>query len=298
MSHPDESSAQTHRRALAIVLALTLAYTAFEVIGGLLTNSLALLADAAHMLTDVGGLALALFATWIAQRPATPQKTYGYYRVEVLAATVNAVLLLGAGAYVLYEAFQRLQDPPEVISTPVLVVAVIGLVVNLIGMRVLRGGAQVSLNLEGAFLEVLSDLLGSVAVIVAALVMWRTGWYYADPLASVVISVMIVPRTWRLLSSAVHVLLEGAPANVDLKQVEAALLALDEVEQVHDLHVWTLTSGLNALSAHVLVRGVDGLAGGQRALERMNALLRERFDLHHTTIQLEYRDLQPGEPDF
>lgn len=298
MSHPDESSAQTHRRALAIVLALTLAYTAVEVIGGLLTNSLALLADAAHMLTDVGGLALALFATWIAQRPATPQKTYGYYRVEVLAATVNAVLLLGAGAYVLYEAFQRLQDPPEVISTPVLVVAVIGLVVNLIGMRVLRGGAQVSLNLEGAFLEVLSDLLGSVAVIVAALVMWRTGWYYADPLASVVISVMIVPRTWRLLSSAVHVLMEGTPTNVDLKQVEAALLALDEVERVHDLHVWTLTSGLNALSAHVLVRGVDGLAGGQRALERMNALLRERFDLHHTTIQLEYRDLQPGEPDF
>lgn len=298
MSHPDESSAQTHRRALAIVLALTLAYTAVEVIGGLLTNSLALLADAAHMLTDVGGLALALFATWIAQRPATPQKTYGYYRVEVLAATVNAVVLLGAGAYVLYEAFQRLQDPPEVISTPVLVVAVIGLVVNLIGMRVLRSGAQVSLNLEGAFLEVLSDLLGSVAVIVAALVMWLTGWYYADPLASVVISVMIVPRTWRLLSSAVHVLMEGTPTNVDLKQVEAALLALDEVERVHDLHVWTLTSGLNALSAHVLVRGVDGLAGGQRVLERMNALLRERFDLHHTTIQLEYRDLQPGEPDF
>jgi len=298
MSHPHQSSAQTHRRALAIVLALTLAYAAIEVIGGLLTNSLALLADAAHMLTDVGGLALALFATWIAQRPATPQKTYGYYRVEVLAAAVNAVVLLGAGAYVLYEAFQRLQDPPKVISTPVLVVAVIGLVVNLLGMRILHGGAQTSLNVEGAFLEVLSDMLGSVAVIVSALVMWLTGWYYADPLASILIGVMIVPRTWRLLSGAVQVLMEGTPASVDLAQIEAALLALDEVEQVHDLHVWTLTSGLNALSAHVRVRGVDGAADGQRVLEQINALLREQFDLHHTTIQLEYRDLQPGELDF
>lgn len=297
MTH-HESSAQTHRRALAIVLVLTLAYAGFEVIGGVWTNSLSLLADAAHMLTDVGGLALALFATWIAQRPATPQKTYGYYRVEVLAAAINAVVLLGAGVYVLYEAFQRLQDPPEVISTPVLVVAVIGLVVNLIGMRILHGGAQTSLNVEGAFLEVLSDMLGSVAVIIAALVMWLTGWYYADPLASIVISVMIVPRTWRLLSNAVHVLMEGTPASVDISHVEAALLTLDEVEQVHDLHVWTLTSGMNTLSAHVLVRGVDGLADGQRVLERINALLRERFDLHHTTIQLEYRDLQLREVDF
>lgn len=293
-----ETSAQSHRRELTIVLVLTLAYAGVEVAGGFLTNSLSLLADAAHMLADVGGLAMALFATWLAQRPATPEKTFGYYRVEVLAAAANAMILLGVGVYVVYEAFRRLQDPPEVISVPVLVVATIGLVVNLIGVRLLHSGARTSLNVEGAFLEVLGDMFGSIAVLIAALIMWLTGWYYADPLASVALSVMIVPRAWRLLTSAVNVLMEGTPASVRLDEVETALLALDGVEQVHDLHVWTLTSGLNALSAHLLVRGVDGLAESQRLLLQVNALLRERFGLSHTTIQLEYRDLQPDEPEF
>lgn len=295
MSHAHETAAHANRRALMIVFGLTLAYTRVEVVGGLLTNSLSLLADAAHMLTDVGGLGLALFALWMAQRPATPQKTFGYYRVEVLAAAVNAVVLFGAGAYVLVEAVQRLQDPPKIVSVPVLVVAIIGLGVNLAGMRILRSGAESSLNVEGAFLEVVSDMLGSLAVILAALVMWLTGWYYADPLASIVISAMIVPRTWRLLSSAIHVLMEGVPADTDLDQIEAALLALDSVEQVHDLHVWTLTSGVDSLSAHVVLRGAADPVAGQRVLEQINALLAEDFELRHSTIQLEFRSLQRDE---
>lgn len=296
--HSRGSSAHAHRRELATVLTLTLAFAGVEAVGGLLTNSLSLLADAAHMLTDVGGLAMALIATWLAQRPPTPERSFGYYRVEVLAAAANAVFLLFAGGYVLYEAFQRLQDPPDVVSVPVIVVAAIGLVVNLIGVRILHSGAQTSLNVEGAFLEVLSDMLGSIAVLVAALIMWLTGWYYADPVASIVISVLIVPRAWHLLRSATHVLMEGAPPDVPLTDVESALLALDEVEQVHDLHVWTLTSGLNALSAHLLVRGVDDPAESQRLLEQVSALLRERFGVEHTTIQLEYRDLRPDEPEY
>ena len=296
--HAHGSAAHAHRRALATVLALTLVFAGVEAVGGLLTNSLSLLADAAHMLTDVGGLAMALIATWLAQRPPTPERSFGYYRVEVLAAAANAVFLLVAGGYVLYEAFQRLQDPPEVVSVPVIVVAAIGLVVNLIAVRLLRSGAQTSLNVEGAFLEVLSDMLGSIAVLIAALIMWLTGWYYADPVASIVISVLIVPRAWHLLRSATHVLMEGAPPDVSLADVESALLALNEVEQVHDLHVWTLTSGLNALSVHLLVRGTDDPAESQRLLERVSALLHERFGLEHTTIQLEYRDLQPDEPEY
>ena len=205
------SAAVQNRRALIITFALTFSYFVVEVVGGILTNSLALLADAAHMLTDVFGLGLALFATWISQKPATPVKTYGYYRVEILAALANAIVLFFVSFYILYEAYYRFKSPPEVASLPMMIIAVVGLGVNLVGFWTLRSGAKESLNVQGAFLEVVSDALGSIGVIIAGLIMLLTGWYYADPIFSVLIGLFILPRTWKLLMQAVNVLLEGTP---------------------------------------------------------------------------------------
>src|SRR5207237_3512253 len=211
------------RRPLTIVLVLTCGYLIVEVIAGWLTHSLALLADAGHMLTDVAGLGLALTAMAFAVKPATPDHTYGYYRFEILASVVNAVVLLLISFFILYEAYGRLRHPPEIASGPVLVVAVIGLIVNLIGARLLRSGAPDSVNVKGAYLEVIADLMSSAGVVVAALVMWATGWYYADPLVSAGIGLFILPRTWRLLTEGVGVLLDGTPANVDLAKVRDRL---------------------------------------------------------------------------
>src|SRR5713226_822853 len=224
------SATVQNRRALQITFGLTLVYFVVEVVGGILTNSLALLADAAHMLTDVGGLALALFATWIAQKPATPQKTYGYYRVEILAALANAAVLFLISFYILYEAYRRFEEPPAVASLPMLFIAVIGLAVNLVGIWTLRHGANESLNVQGAFLEVVSDALGSLGVIIAALIMLATGWYYADPIFSVLIGLFILPRTWKLVTQAVNVLLESTPAHINVMVVEQAMLKVTGVE--------------------------------------------------------------------
>ncbi|MGI0016822.1 MAG: cation diffusion facilitator family transporter, partial [Nitrososphaera sp.] len=203
-----------NKRRLAIVFGLTFVYLFAEVIGGLLTRSLALLADAGHMLTDVAGLGLALFAIKFAERPATPERTYGYYRVEILAAQTNAIVLIGISFYILYEAYRRFLDPPEVASKPMLLIASIGLIVNLAGLLILRAGSFESLNIKGAYFEVLSDMLTSVGVIIAGIVMWTTGWYYADPLISAGIGLFILPRTWKLLREAVGVLLEGTPSEI------------------------------------------------------------------------------------
>jgi cobalt-zinc-cadmium efflux system protein len=268
--------------------ALTFIYFLVEVAGGILTNSLALLADAAHMLTDVGGLALALFALWMSQRPATPRKTYGYYRVEILAALANAVVLFLIAFYILYEAYRRFQEPPEVASLPMLGVAVVGLGVNLFGIWNLRRGAKESLNVQGAFLEVVSDTLGSLGVIVAAVIMLATGWYYADPLFSVLIGFFILPRTWGLMTQAVNVLLEGTPAHINLKAVEEAMRSVPGVAAVHDLHVWTITSGMDALSAHVVLAEGTEPRDAQNVLERLNVQLKDEFGIDHTTIQVEH----------
>jgi cobalt-zinc-cadmium efflux system protein len=281
------SATAQNRRALLITFALTFGYFIVEVVGGFITNSLALLADAAHMLTDVGGLALALFATWIAQKPATLAKTYGYYRVEILAALVNAVVLFLISLYILFEAYWRFKEPPEVASLPMILIAVIGLGVNLAGMWILREGARESLNVQGAFLEVVSDALGSVGVIVAGIIMLATGWYYADPIFSVLIGVFILPRTWRLLKQAVNVLLEGTPAHINLAEVEETMLEVDGVEKVHDLHVWTITSGIEALSTHVVLADNCDPKDSDQVLERLAALLKERFGIDHSTIQIE-----------
>lgn len=222
--HHHGSTAAGGARRLVLVLVLVLGYLVVEVVAGILTNSLALLADAGHMFTDAAGIGLALLAIWFAQRPATPEKSFGYYRVEIFAAIANAIILFGVAAYILYEAVRRLAAPPEVVGPPMLVVAIVGLIVNLVSMRLLHAGAQTSLNLRGAYLEVLGDLLGSVAIIVAGLVIILTGWTPIDPIASVVIAGLILPRTWTLLREAVDVLLQATPRGVKLEEVRQHVL--------------------------------------------------------------------------
>ncbi|HKP12968.1 MAG TPA: cation diffusion facilitator family transporter [Blastocatellia bacterium] len=273
-----------NKRRLAVVLALTTFYLVAEVVGGLVTGSLALLADAGHMLTDVAGLGLALLAIWFAERPATPERTYGFYRVEILAALANAIVLIGISLYVLFEAYERFRNPPEVQSTVMLAVAGIGLVINIIGIRILRAGSQESLNMKGAYFEVLSDMLTSIGVIIAGLIMLTTGWYYADPLISAGIGIFILPRTWMLLKDAVGVLLEGTPSDVNLAELREAIGSVAGVAGVHDLHVWSLTSGVNALSVHVV--RADG-ALHDEVLVAVQRRMTTDFKIAHATVQVE-----------
>ena len=281
------SAAGAGIQRLVFVLGLVLVYLVVEVVASLLTNSLALLADAGHMLTDAGGIGLALLAIWFARRPATPEKSYGYYRVEIFAAIANAIILFAVAGFILYEAVQRLAAPSEVIGLPMLGVAVIGLVVNLVSMRLLHAGAQTSLNLRGAYLEVLGDMLGSVAVIVAALVISLTGWTPIDPIASVVIAALILPRTWTLLREATDILLQATPRGVQLEEVRQHVLGAKGVIDIHDLHAWTLTSGQNVVSLHaVMERDADPAA----VLDELCACLTDDFDMEHSTIQLETID--------
>lgn len=281
---PHPTAARRSRGRLLAVLVLTGGFMIVEVVGAVFTGSLALAADAGHMLTDVGGLALALFAVWIAARPPTPAKTFGYYRVEILAALVNALVLLAVAAWILVEAYQRILAPPEVLGGPMMVIAALGLGVNVLGAWLLQGGARASLNVRAAYFEVLSDALSSVGVLIAAGVVTWTGWNVVDPLVSAAVAIFIVPRTWRLLAQAVNVLLEGTPTHLKLDEIEEAMTQVPGVRRVHDLHVWTLTSGREAMSAHVVV---DDLGESERLLEVLHAVLHARFGIDHTTIQLE-----------
>ncbi len=283
MGHTHSAPA-TNKRRLAIVLGLTSVYLLAEVVGGLLTHSLALLADAGHMLTDVAGLGLALLAVRFAERPATPERTYGFYRVEILAALVNAVVLIGISVFILVEAVKRFRNPPDVASLPMLLVAAVGLVVNLAGVWVMRGGSTASLNMKGAYYEVLSDALASVGVIVAGLVMLTTGWYYADPILSAAIGLFILPRTWKLLMEAVGVLLEGTPSNVNIAALREALVSVPGVADIHDLHVWSLTSSVNALSVHVVL---EDTGAHDRILSLVRTRLADGFEIDHVTVQVE-----------
>ena len=280
----DHSAAAAHRGRLAAVFAITLAVLVVEVVGAALSDSLALLADAGHVLTDGAGIGLALLAIRFAARPATLQRTFGYYRLEILAAVVNAVLLFGVAGFVLVEAWRRLFDPPEVASGLMLAVAAVGLVANAVSMWLLRGGQRHSLNMRGAYLEVLGDLLGSVAVLAAAVVIAVTGFQAADPIASALIALLILPRTWRLLSEAVDVLLEAAPKGVDLAEVRRHLVETPGVTDVHDLHAWTITSGLPVLSVHVVL---EREADAGEVLDGLGACLAGHFDIEHSTFQLE-----------
>jgi len=277
---------------LRVVLALTATVMLAEAVGGVYTHSLALLADAGHMLTDVAGLVLALVAIRFARRPATPEHTFGYHRVEILAALTNAVALVGIAILVLIEAWHRFRDPPRVASGAMLAIATLGLAVNLAGMLLMRRSARESLNLKGVYYELLSDLLASLGVIVAALIMATTGWYYADPLISAAIGLFIIPRTWELLRGAVGILLEGTPADVNLAAVRQALTEEPVICAVHDLHVWTLTSGINAMSVHVV--RADG-ATHDEVLELVQRKVKANFKVAHVTVQVESRGCAAGE---
>lgn len=281
------SAARAGRSRLLIVLGLVVAFLVVEVVGSLVTNSLALLADAGHMLTDAVGVGLALLAIHVASRPASAAKSFGYYRLEILAAVANAVLLFGVAAYIGYEALQRFNAPPAVLSLPMLGIAAAGIVVNLTSMRLLASGARTSLNLRGAYLEVLGDVLGSVAVLAAAVVILITGWTPADPIASVVIGLLILPRTWHLLREAVDILLQATPKGLDIEEVRAHLLRAAGVAGAHDLHAWTLTSGMNVVSAHVVM---EPDADPAAVLDELCACLSDDFDMEHSTIQLETSD--------
>lgn len=278
------SAAAKHSGRLASALGLTATYMFAEIIGGLVTGSLALLADAAHMFTDVAGLALALIAIRFAAREPTPQLTYGYLRMEVLSALTNAVVLLLLTVYIIYEAYQRFLAPPEILSGPMLAVAVVGLIVNLISMRLLAEGSSESINLKGAYFEVLGDMLGSLGVIVAALLMMWKGWRLADPIIGAGIGLFIVPRTWILLKQVVNILMEGTPPNVDVSAMERQLLSIPGVKAIHDLHAWTITSGIDAMSCHLVV---DDMTAARSVLLEARVRLKKDFGIDHVTIQVE-----------
>jgi cobalt-zinc-cadmium efflux system protein len=285
---PTVSAGGQHRSRMIIVLALTTTVLVAEVIGGWITGSLALLADAGHMFTDVAGITLAILAVTFASRPATDTRTYGYYRLEILAAVINAVLLFGVAAFILVEAWRRWSEPPEVEGGLMLAFATVGLVANLIGLAVLRSGSKESLNVKGAYLEVLGDTLGSAAVIVAALVIALTGWQRADIVASVLVAAMILPRTWTLLREATDVLLEAVPKGTDLAAIRQHILETPGVLDAHDLHVWTLTSGMPVLSVHVVVdEAVLADNSGGQVLDALGDCLAHHFDVEHCTFQLE-----------
>jgi cobalt-zinc-cadmium efflux system protein len=282
-AHRETAAGRSRGRLLAVLL-LTGGFCMIEVAGAVWTGSLALAADAGHMLTDVAGLALALFAAWIATRPPTPAKTFGYYRVEILASVVNALVLLGVAGFILVEAYARLFAPREVLAGPMVVIAAAGLAVNVAGAWLLHRGAAESLNVRAAYVEVVADALASLGVLVAASAIAVTGWNVIDPITSAAIAALIVPRTWGLLTQAVNVLLEGTPAHLELAEIEAAMTAVPGVRHIHDLHVWTLTSGREAMSAHVVV---DDVGESERLVGGLHALLHARFGIDHTTIQID-----------
>jgi cobalt-zinc-cadmium efflux system protein len=277
-----------HQGRLGLALVLTIAFLVVQVITGLVTGSLALLSDAGHMATDALGLSMALIAIHLASRDSHEhQRTFGLYRLEILAALANAVLLFVVAIYVLVEAVRRLSDPPEIASGVVLVVGIVGLAVNIVAFRLLRPGASESLNVKGAYLEVVADMLGSVGVIVAAIVMWLTDWWWVDPVIGAAIGVFILPRGWRLGREAVRILVQAAPAGTDLEAIDADLRAIPGVVDVHDLHVWTLTSEMEVATAHVMVAaGTDSHA----VLDEARAVLTERHHLPHATLQIEPDD--------
>jgi len=282
------SGGARYRRALLATFALTLVFLIVEVAAGLLTNSLALLSDAGHMFTDVLGLGMALAAIQASQNAAShPQRTFGVYRLEILAALANAMLLFGVAVYVIVEAIRRLTDPPDVVTGAMLAVAILGLAVNVVALFLLRAGAKDNLNVKGAYLEVVADALGSVGVIVAAVVMTITGWLYADALIAATIGVFVLPRAWRLARHAVRILIQAAPPHVSTAALQRDLAALTGVVDVHDVHVWTLTSAMEVASAHLMVRvGADSHA----VLDRAREVLHDRYHIEHATLQVEPDD--------
>lgn len=285
--HHGGGARAANTRRLTGVLLLTALYMLAELIGGWLSNSLALLADAGHMFSDVAALGLSIFAVWIAQRPATSRHTYGFYRTEILAALVNGATLIAISIYIFIEAYQRFRHPPEVQGGLMMAIAVGGLCVNLVGLWLLSSGRSESLNVRGAWLHVLTDMLGSVGAITAGLLIWAFGWSLADPIASVMIGILVIYSSWELIKETVSVLMESVPGHIDIDEVRLSMLGAPGVAGVHDLHIWTITSGLEALSGHVIAQP---MTDHRALLASLRDVLHERFGIDHITIQIEPAD--------
>jgi len=284
-THEAAGFAGRNKRALAIVLGLTTAFLVAEVVGGLVTGSLALLADAVHMASDSASLALALFAAWLAGRPATPNKSFGYKRAEILAALANGVTLVAVSIWIFVEAYRRLWEPPEILGGWMLAVAMLGLLVNVAGVLILSRSGGESLNVQGALRHIIADVLGSLGAIAAAGLIILTGWRYADPLISVLIGLLVLGSSWKLLRDSVNILLEQTPPGIDAGEVGTRMVGAEGVEEVHDLHIWNITSGFPALSAHVLVGQDENCHARRRDLE---ALLAREYGIEHTTLQVDH----------
>jgi len=287
--HPGASHdlRSSNRRSLLAVLLLVAGYMFIEAAAGLLTGSLALLADAGHMLSDAAALGLSLIAAKLAEKSATPQRTYGYYRTEVLAALVNGTALLVISVFILLEAYARLKQPQEVLGAAMMGVAAGGLLVNLAGLWILSAGRKENLNIRGAWLHMLTDMLGSVAAIAAGACVWLLNWHWIDAAASALIALLVIYSAWQLLLESLAVLMESAPRGIDVDEVRAAMLATPGASAVHDLHVWSITSGLDTLSAHVVI---ENGAGHKELLNALREMLDRRFGIGHVTIQLEPED--------
>ncbi|MFL6454001.1 MAG: cation diffusion facilitator family transporter [Nitrososphaeraceae archaeon] len=288
---------RAHR--LRIVLSLSSSYFAISIITVITTGSLALLSEAGHILADIGGIALALFAINYTRKPATPQRSYGFYRMEILASFVNSVILALLSVYVLYEAFRRIFEPPEIQSFPIIIVAAIGLALNFIGMILLNNlghhhthnddtdkqkEQEEILNVKAVYLEILSDTIGAAGVIVAGIIMLTTKFYLVDPIISIILALFMIPRTWSIMKKATHILMEGSPSNIPHEKVKEAILGIKGVTGVFELHIWTITSGMNSLSAHVVI--ID-TSKSQAILQEINAILEKQFKITHSTIQIE-----------
>lgn len=287
-NHSGARAGERYKPRLIVALVLIAGFFLVEVIAGFATHSLALISDAGHMLTDVVGIGMALAAIQVAsQGTSAAHRTFGLYRLEILAALMNTILLFGVAAYVLIEAVGRLYDPVDVLSGPMLVVAIVGLVINVVAFALLRTGAQESLNVQGAYLEVLADTLGSVGVIVAATIVATTGWQYADPIIAAGIGLFILPRAWHLGRKALRILLQSAPPGVDLAGMASDLGAIPNVVDIHDLHMWTLTSDMDVFSAHVMITDP---ANSPTVLDRARQLLSEKYGIRHATLQVEPSD--------
>lgn len=284
--HHHDASREGNKRGLMIALIITAGIMVLEFAGGLLTNSLALLSDSGHMLSDASSLALSLVAFWFATKPASPSKTYGFYRFEILAALFNGVTLFIIAGFIMWEAYQRFSSPPEVSSLSMILIASVGLIANLMSAFALmrQGDIKNNLNIRSAYLHVLGDALGSVGAVVAGMIMLAFGWYLADPIISVLVSLLILKSAWGVIKHTVHILMEGTPITVNQEEVKSTLTEIQGVIDVHDLHIWTITSGLDSLSCHLLVTDESD---SQTILQQAIRLIEERFKIQHTTIQIE-----------
>jgi cobalt-zinc-cadmium efflux system protein len=290
--HEEQANALTGR-PLKITLLLVLVIMVAEIIGGVLSNSLALLSDAGHMLTDALALALSLFAINLARRPATPTKTFGYHRAEIMAALANGTLLVLVAIYIFYEAAQRFSVLPMVKSPLMLIIAVIGLVANLIGLLLLRRGSHKSINVKAAFWHVFSDTMSSVGVIIASIIIYLTGWYIVDPILAVVIGLIILLGAMRIVRESVDILLESVPSHIEIGKVATAVKKINGVEDLHEIHIWTITSGIYALSAHLKIAD-QTVSESNDIVKKVTELLALEFDINHTTLQLECESCPTG----